>query len=265
VSTPGHHIGIDIGGTTIKYATVDTATGTLTTPLSHVPTPVPATPAAVADTLTEVLEDPAGGAQAPLPEAGLGVAVPAIVRDGITCSAANIDLAWIDLDVQQFLTDRLDRTTHVLNDADAAGLAEARHGAGRTSVGRALPGTVLVITLGTGIGSALIVNGRLVPNLELGHLEIDGFDAETRASALAREREGLDWTAYAERLQRYFSHLEFLLSPDLIIVGGGISACHPEFLPHLQLRTRIIPAQLRNAAGIIGAARHATLMTASAH
>ncbi|MFW6187345.1 MAG: polyphosphate--glucose phosphotransferase [Actinomycetota bacterium] len=249
-----HHVGADFGGTLIKCAAVDMADGSLTTPVLERPTPVPATPEAVAQQLARLLAELAEHPRAPDPEAGIGVALPAIIRHGVARSAANIDDAWLGLDARRFLAERLGRTVQVLNDADAAGLAEVRYGAGRGSTG-----TVLVITLGTGIGSALIVDGKLVPNLELGHLELDGLDAEVRASALAREREGLDWPAYAGRLQRYFSHLEFLFSPDLIVVGGGISARHEDFLPLLRLEAPVVPAGLRHAAGVIGAARHAYL------
>ncbi|MFI7495024.1 polyphosphate--glucose phosphotransferase [Kocuria sp. M4R2S49] len=249
-----HHIGVDIGGTLIKYAAVDMADGTLTTPVLQRPTPASATPEALVKQLLLLVQELSVGPGAPHPEASVGVALPAIIRHGVAHSAANIDDAWIGLDVRRFLTERLGRTVHVLNDADAAGLAELRYGAGRGS-----GGTVLVITLGTGIGSALFVDGKLVPNLELGHLELGGVEVEKRASAAAREREGLDWPEYAERLQKYFAHLEFLFSPDLIVVGGGISARHEDFLPRLRLGTRVVPAELRNAAGIIGAARHAYL------
>ncbi|GEO95073.1 polyphosphate--glucose phosphotransferase [Kocuria turfanensis] len=249
-----HHIGVDVGGTRIKYSAVDMADGSLTTPVLQRPTPEPATPEAVAAQLELVVAELSEGPSAPDPEASVGVALPTILRQGVACSAANIDDAWIGLDVRRFLTGTLGRTVQVINDADAAGLAEVRYGAGRGSAG-----TVLLITLGTGIGSALIVDGRLVPNLELGHLELRGVDAEVRASALAREREGLDWPVYAERLQEYLAHLEFLFSPDLIIVGGAISAQHELFLPLLRLDTRVVPAELRDAAGIIGAARHAYL------
>lgn len=252
-----HHIGVDVGATAIKYAVVDTASGTPTTPVLQLPTPVPATPEAVAEVLTVLVTQLSSRSQAPEPQASVGVALPAIIRRGIAWSAANIDDSWIGLDVELFLIDRVGRAVHVLNDADAAGLAETRYGAGRGEVGRPVGGSVLVITLGTGIGSALFVDGRLVPNLELGHLELDGAKAEIRASALARKREGLDWAAYAERLQRYLSQLEFLFSPELIIVGGGVSAAHEEFLPRLRLATPVVPAELRNAAGIIGAARYA--------
>ncbi|MFI7582658.1 polyphosphate--glucose phosphotransferase [Kocuria sp. M1N1S27] len=249
-----HHIGVDVGGTLIKYAAVDMADGELTTPVLRRPTPVPATPEAVAEQLALLVEELSEGPGAPHPESSVGVTLPAIIRRGVAHSAANIDDAWIGLDARRFLAERLGRTVQVLNDADAAGLAEVRYGAGRGNAG-----TVLIITLGTGIGSALFVDGKLVPNLELGHLELGGVDAEVRASALAREREGLDWPDYADRLQQYFAHLEFLFSPDLIVVGGGISVRHEEFLPRLRLDTRVVPAELRNEAGIIGAARHAYL------
>ncbi|MGK7221799.1 polyphosphate--glucose phosphotransferase [Kocuria flava] len=260
-----HHIGVDIGGTAIKYAVIDMADGRPTTPVQQLPTPLGASPEDVAEVLGVLLERLQSRPHAPDPAASVGVTLPAIVRRGVARSAANIDSAWIGLDAEQFLTDRLGRTVHVLNDADAAGLAEVRYGAGRGTDGRPTPGTVLILTLGTGIGSALFVNGQLVPNLELGHLELDGTKAETRASAVAREREVLDWPEYARRLQRYLSHLEFLFSPDLLIVGGGISARHEDFLPHLHLETPIVPAQLRNAAGIIGAARHAYIAAPSRH
>jgi len=254
-----HHIGIDVGSASITYAVVDTAAGRTTGPVRKVPTPDPASPVAVAEVLWALVEALSAEPRAPHPEASVGVALPAIIRHGVARSAAHIDDAWIGLDVGRFLTDRLGRAVHVINDADAAGLAEAHYGAGRGEAGRAVTGTVLVITLGAGIGSALIVDGKLVPNLELGHLELGGVDVDTWASALARERDRLDWPAYAERLQQYFSHLEFLFSPDLIIVGGSISAQHEAFLPRLALETRVVPAELRNAAGIIGAARHAYL------
>ncbi|MEF3121736.1 polyphosphate--glucose phosphotransferase [Kocuria flava] len=260
-----HHIGVDIGGTAIKYAVIDMADGRPTTPVQQLPTPLGASPEDVAEVLGVLLERLQSRPHAPDPAASVGVTLPAIVRRGVARSAANIDSAWIGLDAEQFLTDRLGRTVHVLNDADAAGLAEVRYGAGRGTDGRPTPGTVLILTLGTGIGSALFVNGQLVPNLELGHLELDGTKAETRASAVAREREVLDWPEYARRLQRYLSHLEFLFSPDLLIVGGGISARHEDFLPHLHLETPIVPAQLRNAAGIIGVARHAYIAAPSRH
>lgn len=167
-----------------------------------------------------------------------------------------MDRTFIDFDIGTHFSDRIRRPVAVLNDADAAGLAEARYGAGKGT-----RGTVLVITLGTGIASALIFDGNVVPNVELGHISIDGHDAETRASAVARERDGLGWQEYSVRLQRYLSELDFMFSPELIIVGGGISQKADEYLPHLNLRTPVVPARLRNEAGIVGAAIQAASAT----
>ena len=180
----------------------------------------------------------------------IGVTFPAIVKDGVTLSAANVDQSWIGTDADQLFTSRLEgREVYVVNDADAAGVAEAEFGAAK-GVG----GVVIVVTLGTGIGSALLLDGTLVPNTELGHLEIDGHDAERRAAESAREREDLSWEKWAHRLQKYFSTVERLFTPDLIVVGGGVSKKSDRFLPLLELRAPIVPAQLLNDAGIIGAA-----------
>jgi polyphosphate glucokinase len=160
-----------------------------------------------------------------------------------------VDPSWIDTDVDALMTAQLNRSVHVVNDADAAGLAEARYGAARD-----VAGVVVVCTLGTGIGSALLVHGRLVPNTELGHIEVDGQDAETRAADSVRERKDLSWQDWAKRLQKYFRTLEDLLWPDLIVIGGGVSKKSDRFLPLLHLRAPIVPATLRNEAGIIGAA-----------
>lgn len=242
-------LGIDIGGTAIKYGVVNTATGILASPIAQLPTPHPATPAAVVDALRTVVADVQLWEAAPLPQAAVGVAFPAIIRRGTACSAANISGDWIGQQVNEILGKALQRGVNVINDADAAGLAEAAQGAGKGH-----GGVVLVLTLGTGIGSALVVDGKLVPNLELGHLQIGGEKAEARASAVARERDGLDWLEYSVRLQEYLSHVEFLFSPELIILGGGVSVRHKEFLPHLRLATPVLPAQLHNTAGVVGAA-----------
>ena len=171
---------------------------------------------------------------------------------GRSRSAANIDPTWIDTDADALFTEATGRDVHVVNDADAAGLAEARYGAAR-----GVPGLVIVTTLGTGIGSAMINDGRLVPNSELGHLEIDGHDAESRAANSAREREDLTWEQWAERLTTYYAAVEALFSPDLFVVGGGVSKHAEEFLPLVRIRTRIIPATLLNRAGVVGAALYA--------
>lgn len=251
---PNTVIGIDIGGTGIKGGIVDLAAGEIVGDRYRVPTPQPSTPENVAEVVAHIVTELSTRANAPAADVPIGVTFPAIIQHGIARSAANVDQSWVNTDVDGLFSKVLGRDVHVINDADAAGLAEVRYGAGK-----GVDGTVLVITLGTGIGSAFIFDGKLVPNAELGHLEIDGYDAETRASAVARERDGIDWDEYAVRLQRYFSHVEFLFSPELFIVGGGISKRSQEYLPGLNLRTRIIPAQLKNQAGIVGAALQAAL------
>ncbi|GAA1790144.1 ROK family protein [Pseudarthrobacter sulfonivorans] len=246
-------IGIDVGGTWIKGAIINLSSGTPVGGVRKVPTPLGGTAGAVADVLNQLIDELGSGSPWHR-EGAVGVAIPSIVQHGVARSAANMDDSWIGLDVQAYLRARLGRPVCVVNDADAAALAESRYG-----VGKDKPGVVLVLTLGTGIGSALIVDGRLVPNFELGHLEIDGYKAESRASAISREKEGLNWMEYADRLQQFLSHVEFLFSPDLIIIGGGISACSNEYLPRLSLRTPVIPASLENSAGVVGAALQATL------
>ncbi|SDL80692.1 polyphosphate--glucose phosphotransferase [Arthrobacter sp. ok362] len=242
-------IGIDIGGTGIKGGIVDLKKGKLIGDRVRFPTPQPSTPESVAEVVAQVVAELTARHDAPDASSPVGVTFPGIIKHGVVHSAANVDKSWLEADIDAMLTARLGRPVEVINDADAAGLAEARFGAGE-----GIDGTVLVITLGTGIGSAFIFDGKLVPNAELGHLEIDGFDAETKASAVAREREGLSWEQYSVLLQRYFSHVEFLFSPELFIVGGGISKRSDEYLPHMKLRTPIVPAELKNDAGIVGAA-----------
>jgi polyphosphate glucokinase len=242
-------LGIDIGGSGIKGAPVDLGQGELATDRLRIPTPEGATPEAVADVVAELVEhftDEVGH------DSPVGITVPAVVHHGVVRSAANIDRAWIGFDADTMFTQRLGRPVHLVNDADAAGVAEVHYGAGKDQ-----PGVVLLTTLGTGIGSALFLDGELLPNTELGHLEIDGHDAESRAASSAREREDLSWEEWAERLQRYYSVVEALLWPDLIIVGGGVSKKAKKFLPLLSLRAPIVPAELKNEAGIIGAAWHA--------
>ncbi len=251
---PNTVIGIDIGGTGIKGGIVDLVAGEIVGERYRVPTPQPSTPEAVAEVVSHIVAELSTRPNAPAADVPIGVTFPAIIQHGIARSAANVDQSWVNTDVDGLFSKVLGRDVHVINDADAAGLAEVRYGAGK-----GIDGTVLVITLGTGIGSAFIFDGKLVPNAELGHLEIDGYDAETRASAVARERDGIDWDEYAVRLQRYFSHVEFLFSPELFIIGGGISKRSKEYLPGLDLRTRIIPAELKNQAGIVGAALQAAL------
>lgn len=235
--------GVDFGGTGIKGAAVDLALGDFGSERVRVDTPQPATPKAVAEVLAELL------AALPPSRGPVGVTVPGVVRHGVVSSAANIDAAWIGTDADALFTAATGRDVHVVNDADAAGLAEVRYGAARGQ-----RGLVIVTTLGTGIGSAMVHDGVLVPNSELGHLEIDGHNAESRAANSAREREELTWGEWAVRLTRYYSTLEALFSPELFVVGGGVSKRAEEFLPLLELGTPIVPAQLLNKAGIVGAA-----------
>ncbi|MBC7638295.1 MAG: ROK family protein [Rhodoferax sp.] len=241
----GIALGIDVGGSGIKGAPVDLATGSLAAERLRVETPQPSTPEAVAEVVAQIVDHFA----AALGDGAIGVTVPAVVTGGVVRTAANIDQSWIGTDADALFTGRLGRAVHLVNDADAAGVAEARFGAARST-----KGLVVVTTLGTGIGTALLLDGRLVPNSELGHLEIDGYDAETRAASSARENEGLSWEDWAARLQRYYGAIEDLLWPALIVVGGGISKKADKFLPLLHLRAPIVAAQLRNEAGIIGAA-----------
>jgi polyphosphate glucokinase len=236
-------IGIDFGGSGIKAAPVDLAAGDFAAERERIPTPARSTPEAVAEVMIELV------AHFPDATGPVGVAIPGVVRSGVVRSAANIDKGWIGTDADVLLTERLGRDVHVVNDADAAGVAELRYGA---ATGRA--GLVILTTLGTGIGSALLYDGTLVPNSELGHLEIEGHVAEKRAAASIRTSEGLSWTEYAARLTTYYRTLEKLFSPDLIVVGGGISKDAAHFLPLLEIDTEIVPATLRNRAGIIGAA-----------
>jgi polyphosphate glucokinase len=236
-------IGIDFGGSGIKAAPVDLTAGDFAADRERIPTPDPSTPEAVAEVMLELVD------MFPDATGPVGVTIPGVVRAGVVRSAANIDKAWIGTDADALLTKRLGRDVHVFNDADAAGVAELRYGAAR---GRS--GLVVLTTLGTGIGSALLYDGVLIPNSELGHLEIDGHVAEKRAAASIRTAEDLSWEEWAARLTAYYRTLEKLLSPDLFVVGGGVSKDAADFLPLLDIETEIVPAELRNRAGIIGAA-----------
>jgi polyphosphate glucokinase len=240
-------VGIDFGGSGIKGAPVDLVKGDFAAERVRIDTPQPSTPKAVAEVFVELL------AAFPDSTGPVGVTVPAIVRHGVVHSAANIDQHWIGEDADKLFTDATGRDVHVVNDADAAGLAEVRYGAAK---GR--DGLVIVTTLGTGIGSALVYDGVLVPNSELGHIEIDGHDAESRAASSVREREDLTWEHWAKRLTAYYRKLDFLFSPELFVVGGGVSKKSEKFLPLIDIDTEIVPAQLLNAAGIVGAALYAT-------
>lgn len=235
-------LGIDIGGSGIKGATVDVGRGVLVAERHRLPTPQPSVPEAVAEVVAEIVRhfDWRGP---------FGCTFPAIIKHGVAYSAANVDPSWIGTNGQALFERKTGCPVALLNDGDAAGLAEMRYGAGRGH-----NGVVMILTLGTGIGSAVFVNGVLLPNTELGHLEIRGKDAERRASDRAREEKGLSWREWAVLLDEYLGRLDALFSPDLFIIGGGVSKKHEKFLPLLKTKVPVIPAQLFNDAGMVGAA-----------
>lgn len=237
--------GIDIGGSGIKGAPVDLTAGTLTAERLRIPTPEESTPDAVGDVCAEIVERFAVPADTPI-----GIAFPAPIRHGMVPFIANLHKSWAGTNFAELMRDKIGRPVVAVNDADAAGYAEVYYGAAKDQ-----PGTVIVTTLGTGIGSAIIVDGHLVPNTELGHLEIDGFDAESRAAASVRTAEELSWKQWGKRLTRYYSHVEMLFSPDLFVIGGGVSKNFDKFAPYIDVTTPLAPAMLRNEAGIVGAAR----------
>jgi polyphosphate glucokinase len=246
-ATSGRVVGIDIGGSGIKGAPVDLSVGRFAADRVRLPTPAPATPDDVAGVVAEVLDQLDVGGP-------VGITIPAVINGGVVETAANIDHSWIGADATNLFERVTGRAVGVVNDADAAGIAEMRYGAGK---GR--DGVVLVLTLGTGIGSALFVDGTLVPNTELGHLELHHRDAEEWAADSVRDREGLSWKKYAHRLQRYLQLVQRVLWPQLIIIGGGVSKKADRFLPHIDLDAEIVPAQLHNDAGIVGAALFAPI------
>ncbi|MGH3837324.1 MAG: polyphosphate--glucose phosphotransferase [Pseudonocardiaceae bacterium] len=238
--TPG--FGVDIGGSGIKGCTVDLRTGSLDEERVRVPTPQPATPEAVAKVVATITGE--FGWHGPM-----GVTLPCVLKNGIALTAANVDQSWKGTDAAGLFSDYCRVPVTVLNDADAAGLAEMRFGAGRDH-----DGVVLLLTFGTGIGSALFIDGELVPNTELGHLQIDGADAEDRAAASAKDDEALSWPDWTARVSRYLQVLEGLIWPDLIIAGGGVSKKADRWLSLVECRTPVVAAALRNEAGIVGAA-----------
>ncbi|MGK5681940.1 polyphosphate--glucose phosphotransferase [Actinoplanes sp. URMC 104] len=235
-------LGIDIGGSGVKGAPVDTARGELIAERFRVPTPQPSDVTSVVEAVAEVAAQFEGYDR-------VGVTFPGVVVDGVTRTAANVDKSWIDAPAARLFADRLGKPVSVLNDADAAGVAEVAFGAGRDQTG-----LIMMLTFGTGIGSALFLNGTLIPNTEFGHLELDGHDAELRASDRARETEDLSWEKWAHRVRDYLRHVEMLLSPRLFIIGGGVSKKADRWLPLIDIRTPMVPATLLNNAGIIGAA-----------
>ena len=242
-----HPLGIDFGGTGIKGAPVDLALGEFAAKRVKIDTPKPSTPPVVAGVFAKIASSYEAS------DAPIGVTFPGVVRDGVVLTAANIDKSWIGVNADHVFTEALGRELHVINDADAAGLAEVEYGAAK---GR--HGVVLVTTLGTGIGSALIHDGVLVPNLELGRLEIDGIWGERFAANSIRVSEGLGYPEWAERLTRYYAAVEAMFSPNLIVVGGGVSKGWEHFGHLIDIKTEIVPAKLRNKAGIIGAVLAAT-------
>lgn len=240
-------LGIDIGGTGIKGAPVDCAKGKLSADRYRLLTPKGAKPGPMARVVSEIATQFDWHEQ-------IGCGFPAVIRNGIAETAANISQKWIGTNVAQLFSDVTGCPVHVVNDADAAGLAEVTFGAGKGS-----KGVIMMITIGTGLGTALFVDGKLVPNTELGHIEIECDDAELNASDEARKKQKLSWKKWAKRLDKYLNTLEHLFSPDLMILGGGAVKKQERFLPQLTVRARVIPAVMGNDAGIIGAALAASL------
>lgn len=242
-------IGVDVGGSGIKVAAVDVEHGTLVGPRLRIATPQPSTPDVVVPVIVRTVRRALREAGVNAADVPVGVGMPAVVIDGVTKSAANIDPLWVEFDLGRDLRQALKHPVYVLNDADAAGLAEMRFGAGAGE-----GGVVFVLTLGTGLGSGMFNDGVLVPNTELGHMEIRGRDAERRSAAVARTRRGLSWKAWAADLDEHLHAIDRLFSPRLIILGGGVSKNADKFIPRLTVRPRVVPATLRNDAGIVGAA-----------
>ena len=237
-----HILGIDVGGSGIKGAPVNTKTGELLGERIRIKTPKKGEPEPIAQVVKQIAES--FNWKGPI-----GIGFPAPIKGGVTLMAANVSDKWVGANADKLFTKITGCKCTLINDADAAGLAEVSFGAGRGQ-----NGTVILLTLGTGIGSAIFHNGHLIPNTEFGHVEIKGEDAEFRASALARQRDKLSWKKYTKRLSKYLQTMEKLFWPDLFIIGGGISKDSEKFLPMLDITTKVVPAQLLNEAGIVGAA-----------
>ncbi len=235
-------LGIDIGGSGVKGAPVNIETGKMLAKRHRIPTPLPATPDAVGDVVVELVRHFAWTGP-------IGCTFPAVVRQGIVYSAANVDQSWIGAHGEDLLAHKTGCPVRLLNDADAAGIAEMALGAGRDR-----QGVVIIMTFGTGIGTAVFIDGQLVPNTEFGHLQIRGKDAEHRAAARVREAQNLSWKKWAKRVNEFLAHIEVLFSPDLLIFGGGVSKNHAKFFRYLETNAEIVPAQMFNQAGIVGAA-----------
>ncbi len=235
-------LGIDVGGSGIKGAPVDIKTGEILKERTRIKTPKNGEPEPIAEVVRQI-------AQSYNWKGSIGIGFPAPIKGGVAMMAANVSERWVGMNADDLFSRITGCQCTMINDADAAGLAEMTFGAGRGQ-----PGTVIMITLGTGIGTAIFHRGQLLPNTEFGHLEIEGLDAEYRASALARERDKLSWKKYAKRLNKYLKKMENLFWPDLLIIGGGISKDSQKFLPLLTIETPVKPAQLLNGAGIVGAA-----------
>jgi polyphosphate glucokinase len=251
-AVPGAALGIDIGGTGVKAALIDVTTGELLSRRYRVNTPKPATPDAVAKAVEHVVGMVAAERKL-RPDLPVGVGIPGPIKDGKVMAAANIDKRWIGASAEELLGKALGRRVYAINDADAAGLAEIAFGPGRK-----VPGTVLMLTLGTGIGSGLFVDGRLVPNTEMGHLEWRGRDVELRLSGAARERRSMRWRAWANEFSAFLERVEVYFWPDLIILGGGVSKELKKYEKWLKSRAKIVPARFLNTSGIVGAAMYAS-------
>jgi len=234
--------GIDIGGSGIKGAPVDIEKGQLLAERIRIHTPQPSTPQAIGNVVKQLLNEFKW-------KGNVGCGFPAVVRDGVVRTASNIDKKWIGTPVNKLFGDKSGLKFHVINDADAAGYAEVKFGAGKDR-----KGVIMIVTVGTGIGSAIFVDGQLVPNTELGHVYLKGMEAEDYTSDATRKKEDLSWSKWGKRFNKYLQHLEMLFWPDLIIIGGGVSKKHQKYMDNIQLNCEVVEAKLLNHAGIIGAA-----------